>query len=386
MKRLLVSFLVAVLILPGCSWIRSWGDEEPNDPAPLVDFESTVKVGKVWSTQIGDGMGKRGLSMSPVFSSGVIFAADYKGRLTSIDADSGRKIWELKTDQPFAGGPGVDETRLYMGTIDGRVVAFDRNNGSELWNAQVSSEVLVPPAASDDIVVVRCIDGRVFGLDVNNGARVWIYDHSVPLLTMRGNTNLLVRGGLVYVGYDDGSVVTLRLDDGTLVWTQTIVSPEGRTELERLADVGQQMVIIASDLIVSSYKNRVASLAADSGRLLWFKDISSATGIQVDRTNLAVSESNGDLWLLDRRNGSTVWKQDALLNRGLTRPAFYGKFVVVGDKEGYIHWIDTESGNFSARIRAGKKGFAAAPLTVGTSLYVLTVKGDLVAYRAGAAL
>lgn len=386
MKRLLVSFLVAALILPGCSWIRSWGDEEPNDPAPLVDFETTVKVGKVWSTQIGDGMGKRGLSMSPVFSSGVIFAADYKGRLTSIDAESGRKIWELKTDQPFAGGPGVDETRLYMGTIDGRVVAFDRNNGSELWNAQVSSEVLVPPAASDDIVVVRCIDGRVFGLDVNNGARVWIYDHSVPLLTMRGNTNLLVRGGLVYVGYDDGSVVTLRLDDGTLVWTQTIVSPEGRTELERLADVGQQMVIIASDLIVSSYKNRVASLAADSGRLLWFKDISSATGIQVDRTNLAVSESNGDLWLLDRRNGSTVWKQDSLLNRGLTRPAFYGKFVVVGDKEGYIHWIDTESGNFVARNRAGKKGFAAAPLTVGTSLYVLTVKGDLVAYRAGAAL
>jgi outer membrane protein assembly factor BamB len=386
MKRLLVSFLVVALILPGCSWIRSWGDEEPNDPAPLVDFETTVKVGKVWSTQIGDGMGKRGLSMSPVFSSGVIFAADYKGRLTSIDADSGRKIWELKTDQPFAGGPGVDETRLYMGTIDGRVVAFDRNNGSELWNAQVSSEVLVPPAASDDIVVVRCIDGRVFGLDVNNGARVWIYDQSVPLLTMRGDTNLLVRGGLVYVGYDDGSVVTLRLDDGTLVWTQTIVSPEGRTELERLADVGQQMVIIASDLIVSSYKNRVASLAADSGRLLWFKDISSATGIQVDRTNLAVSDSNGDLWLLDRRNGSTVWKQDSLLNRGLTRPAFYGKFVVVGDKEGYIHWIDTESGNFAARIRAGKKGFAAAPLTVGTSLYVLTVKGDLVAYRAGAAL
>jgi outer membrane protein assembly factor BamB len=386
MKRLLVSFLVVALILPGCSWIRSWGDEEPNDPAPLVDFETTVKVGKVWSTQIGDGMGKRGLSMSPVFSSGVIFAADYKGRLTSIDADSGRKIWELKTDQPFAGGPGVDETRLYMGTIDGRVVAFDRNNGSELWNAQVSSEVLVPPAASDDIVVVRCIDGRVFGLDVNNGARVWIYDQSVPLLTMRGDTNLLVRGGLVYVGYDDGSVVTLRLDDGTLVWTQTIVSSEGRTELERLADVGQQMVIIASDLIVSSYKNRVASLAADSGRLLWFKDISSATGIQVDRTNLAVSDSNGDLWLLDRRNGSTVWKQDSLLNRGLTRPAFYGKFVVVGDKEGYIHWIDTESGNFAARIRAGKKGFAAAPLTVGTSLYVLTVKGDLVAYRAGAAL
>ena len=386
MKRLLLSLIAAALILPGCSWIRSWGDEEVGDPAPLVKFEQTIKVGKAWSTKIGDGMGKQGLNMGPVYSSGTLFAADYKGRLTSIDADSGRKNWELKTEQPFSGGPGVDESQLYMGTIDGRVVAFDRNSGNELWNAQVSSEVLAPPASEDGIVVVRCIDGRVFGLDEDNGARLWIYDHSVPLLTMRGNANLLVRAGYVYVGYDDGSVVTLRLDDGSLIWTQSIVSPEGRTELERLADIGQQMVIIASDLIVSSYKNRVTSLAADSGRLLWFKDISSATGIQVDRTNLAISESTGDLWLLDRRNGSTQWKQDQLLNRGLTRPAFYGNFVVVGDKEGYLHWIDSKSGEFVARVRAGKKGFAAAPLTVGTSLYVLTTKGNLVAYRAGAAL
>ena len=384
--RLLAICLAAALVLPGCSWIKSWGDEDPGDPAPLVDFEQSIKVGKVWSTSIGDGMGKQGLSMGPAYSSGTLFAADYEGRLASINAENGHKNWELKTEQPFSGGPGMDEAQLYMGTIDGRVVAFDRQNGNELWNAQVSSEVLVPPASSDGIVVVRCIDGRVFGLDVDNGARVWIYDHSVPLLTMRGNANLLVRGGLVYVGYDDGSIVTLRLDDGSLVWTQSIVSPEGRTELERLADIGQQMVIVASDLIVSSYKNRVASLAADSGRLLWFTDISSAQGLPVDRTKLAISESTGDLWLLDRRNGSTLWKQDQLLNRGLTRPAFYGNLVVVGDREGYLHWIDSDSGNFVARVRAGKKGFATAPLAVGTNLFVLTTKGQLVAYRAGAAL
>jgi outer membrane protein assembly factor BamB len=54
--------------------------------------------------------------------------------------------------------------------------------------------------------------------------------------------------------------------------------------------------------------------------------------------------------------------------------------------EGYLHWLDVESGAFVARIRAGKKGFAGAPVSVGTTLYVLTRKGDLVAYRAGAAI
>ena len=324
--------------------------------------------------------------MAPRYSSGVLYAADYKGRLVAVNAETGGKNWELKTEQPFSGGPGLDEDQVYMGTIDGRVIAYDRNGGTELWNAQVSSEVLIPPESADGIVVVRCIDGRVFGLDAINGRRIWIYDHSVPLLTLRGNADLLVRGATVFIGYDDGSVVSLKLADGSVLWNQTIVSPEGRTELERLADVGTQMVVVASDLIVSSYKNRVVSLAADSGRLLWFNEISSATGIQVDRTNLAVAEANGNLWMLDRRNGSTTWKIDRMSNRGLTRPAFYGNFVVVGDKEGYLHWIDTQIGSFVAREKVDSKGFAAAPFSVGTTLYVLTHGGKLIAYRAGAAL
>jgi len=385
-KRILIAFLISGLVLPGCSWIRSWGDDEAGDPAPLVEFEPSLKVKKIWSTNIGAGMGKKGLSMGPQYSSGALFAADHKGRLVSVDAESGRKNWELKTDQPFSGGPGLDEDHIYMGTIDGRVIAYDRAGGTELWNAQVSSEVLAAPGSADGVVVVRCIDGRVFGLDAVNGRRMWIYDHSVPLLTLRGNADLLLRAGIAFVGYDDGSVVSLRLDDGSVVWRQTIVSPEGRTELERLADVGQRMVIVASDLIVSSYKNRLVSLAADSGRLLWFKDIASATGVEVERTNLAISESNGNLWMLDRRNGSTIWKVDRMSNRGLTRPTFYGGYVVVGDKEGYLHWLDTDIGSFVARVREGKKGFAVAPFTVGTTLYVFTQKGDLTAYRAGAAL
>lgn len=386
MKRIFIALILALFALQGCSWIKSWGDDEPGDPAPLVEFEPSLKVKKIWSTGVGDGMGKKGLSMAPVYSSGSLFVADYEGRLAVVDAESGRKTWELKTKQPFSGGPGLDTEQLYMGTIDGRVIAYDRNNGQELWNAQVSSEVLSPPASADGIVVVRCIDGRVFGLDADNGRRLWIYDHSVPLLTLRGNADLLVRAGIAFVGYDDGSVTSLRVADGSVVWNQTIVSPEGRTELERLADIGQQMVIIASDLIVSSYKSRLVSLAADSGRMLWFKDIASASGVVVDRTNLAISEKNGNLWMLDRRNGSTIWKLDRMANRGLTRPAFYGNYVVVGDQEGYLHWLDTDIGSFVARERAGKKGFAAAPLVVGTTLYVLTQKGDLVAYRAGAAI
>ena len=387
MRKWFIPALAALLLLNGCSWIKSWGDkDDPNEPAKLVEFEPTLKVGKVWSTKVGDGLDKTGRQLRPAYQSGSIYAADHKGLLMAIDADSGNKLWEIKTKLPFTGGPGISDNLLLMGTENGEVFAFDASTGTQLWSATVTSEVLAAPAETDGIVVIRCIDGRIFGLDADTGQRIWIYDHSVPLLTLRGNAPTLLRAGVAFIGYDGGQVVALRTEDGTLMWEQTLVTSEGRTELERLSDIDGQLVFIASDLLVSSYKNRLASLAADSGRLLWFKDISSATGVSVSRINLTLSDKEGNLWLLDRRNGAESWKQDQLLRRGLTRPVFYGSFIVVGDQEGYLHWINISDGQFAAREKVGGKGFSGPPLVIGNTLYVMTKKGEITAFRAGAAL
>lgn len=387
MRQWFIPALAALLLLNGCSWIKSWGDDDdPEAPAKLVEFEPTLKVGKAWSADVGKGLDESGRQIRPAYSSGLIFAADYKGLLIALNAESGRKQWEIKTELPFTGGPGVSDNLLLMGTENGEVFAFEASSGTQLWSATVTSEVLAAPAEADGIVVVRCIDGRVFGLDADTGQRIWVYDHSVPLLTLRGNAPLLVRAGVVFVGYDGGQVVALTLEEGILMWEQTLVTTEGRTELERLSDIDGQLVFIASDLLVASYKNRLASLAADSGRLLWFKDISSATGVSVDRVNLTLSDKDGNVWLLDRRNGAESWKQDQLARRGLTRPVFYGNFIVVGDWEGYLHWINIDDGQFAAREKIGGDGFSGPPMVVGNTLYVMTNKGSLVAYRAGAAL
>jgi outer membrane protein assembly factor BamB len=387
-NRGLLSCLLAALVLQGCSWIKSWGDDdfEAGDPTPLTPISPSLAVNKAWSVKIGDGIGRKRTQLRPVLSGDSLFAADYKGLLVAVDAQGGRKRWEIKTELPFSGGPAVHNDVVYLGTEDGEVYTFNAATGAAGWSATVSSEVLAAPQVDEGIVVVRCIDGRVFGLDEDTGRRLWIYDHSVPLLTLRGNSEPLIRAGIVFLGYDGGEVVALRLDDGSPVWEQTVVSAEGRSELERLADIDGQLVYVASDLMVSSYKDRLASLAADSGRLLWFKDIASATGVVVDRVNLATSDREDHIWLLDRRNGSTTWKQDQLANRTLTRPAFIGNFVVVGDFEGYLHWLNVSDGQFAARVQVGGDGFVSAPLVDGNNIYVLTNGGVLSALRAGGTL
>ena len=62
----------------------------------------------------------------------------------------------------------------------------------------------------------------------------------------------------------------------------------------------------------------------------------------------------------------------------------YGKLdvhVVVGDFEGYVHWLDVNSGQLAARLRADNSAIVGAPLVVGDVVVVQTDDGVLIAFR-----
>jgi outer membrane protein assembly factor BamB len=385
-KRLLI--LLLAFSLSGCSfWDKLFGDDDsPEAPSELVEFTETLETKKVWSVSVGTDIGEAGLNLTPTFADGRVYASDRKGRITIVDSNDGDVLHRFSTDLDISSPPGVADGLILVGTLEGEVFAIDAENGDVRWRSPVSSEVLARPVLHDGVAVVRCGDGRVFGFDATNGQRLWVFDRSVPLLSLRGNGNPLARGGLIFIGYDGGEVVALRAKDGAVIWQQAVSTRDGRTELERLADIDGEMALIATDLYVVSFRSRLASVSVDSGRITWVKDVASATGVSVSRTRLAVSDAEDSIWLVDRRNAGTLWKLDTLARRSITRPAFYGNTIAVADAQGYLHWIDAESGEFVARDKVSGDGIIAAPLVVGTTLYVIDRGGDLSAYRAGAAI
>jgi outer membrane protein assembly factor BamB len=53
---------------------------------------------------------------------------------------------------------------------------------------------------------------------------------------------------------------------------------------------------------------------------------------------------------------------------------------VVGDLEGYLHWLDPLDGSFLARERVGSRRIDAPPLVVGNHVYAQTEDGTVAAY------
>jgi outer membrane protein assembly factor BamB len=376
--------LALALALVGCQTVGGWfrGDKTQEPPAELVDFESTVNVNQLWSTNAGAGLSRSRPNFRPHHDNGLIWVGDYRGRIVAVDAERGRVTRRFDSGLDLSAGPSVQDGVLLAGTFDGVLVAMDPENGSTRWRAQLSSEILSYPVLHDGVVVARSIDGRTFGFDVNDGSRLWVYDRGVPLLTLRGNSDPLTRAGRAYIGHDDGMVSALRVSDGSVLWEQRVSMTEGRTELDRLADIDGPMAIVGSELYVVTYRGRLASLALESGRILWVRDIASSSGLAVQRTQLAVTDQNDKVQVLDRRNGTTEWENNQMARRGLTRPEFVGDHLVTIDEDGYMHWINIRDGRFAARTRIGRNTPAEAPLVVGNVVYVLDEDGSLSAWRA----
>ena len=83
------------------------------------------------------------------------------------------------------------------------------------------------------------------------------------------------------------------------------------------------------------------------------------------------------MWAFDRRTGASLWRQDGLARRQLTRPVEFGDYVVVADFEGHVHWLSAEDGRFAARTRVGGAAVLAPPVANQTAVYILGGSGTL---------
>jgi outer membrane protein assembly factor BamB len=379
--RLLALALLASS-LAGCK-IFGGTDKKDNvdPPTELTKFDPVVRVDRVWSTSVGKGERKLGLRQVPAIGDGRVYTANLAGDVVAHGADNGRNVWRSETDLPLSAGPTLGEGTLVVGSLDGDVLALNPDTGVERWRATVSSEVVARPAIGRGIAVVRANDGRVFGFNITDGSRRWVYDRGLPSLTLRGNAAPVIAGDSVYLGYDSGEVIALRLDDGTQRWEQRIAEPEGRTELERMVDIDGELVATPGELYAASYKGQVVALDPGSGRQLWNRDLVVYTGLTLAGDHLLVTDRAGTVWALDRRSGAAVWRHDGLAHRWLTTPAAHGDYVVVGDLEGYLHWLRLDNGEIAARERPSRKPIRGTPQVVDGTLYALSTDGKLAVYR-----
>ncbi|CAJ0782699.1 Outer membrane protein assembly factor BamB [Ralstonia psammae] len=371
--RVAVLALAATAVLGGCSLFSS---KNKHEPAKLKEVQQVLAVRQVWSVSVG----KSGrYVMQPAVAGNNVYVSAAGGTVTALDGATGRTVWQGKADVDLTSGPGSDGTLTAVAGEKGAVIAFDEK-GAQKWKVAVNGEVLTAPLVGQGFVIVRTTDGRVLGLDPSNGERKWIYQRSPSALNLRSSLPMIFAGDNIVLGFAGGKLGALSASNGALRWEAAVSYPRGVSEIERLNDVTGAPSINGSQVCAASFQGRVACFDMSTGAPRWGRDFSSPTGVTQDDDGLFAADEKSVVYGFNAQNGADLWKNDALLWRDLGTPLAFGRAVIVGDSEGWLHFLSRDDGKFVARVKTDSSAIGAAPVVVGQTLVVQTRGGGVYGY------
>lgn len=382
-KRIAVGACVAAL--GGCAWWENtyiFSTAPKNRPAELSELKPTLSVKPLWHASVG----KAGrYFFSPALIGPDVVAAGGKGVVERLVLATGAVVWKTDLDVPLAAGVGSDGNISAVVTVTGDLIALD-TAGKPLWRVPTNAEILSAPAVGQGLVIVRSSDNRVIAYDAETGRRRWVYQRSTQSLVLRTNPGISMDGSLLFAGFPGGRLAALNVATGTLRWESSVAVPKGATELERVADVVGTPIVSGREVCSAAFQGRAGCFDVTTGNTIWSRDLSTATGIEIDGRFAFVTDDKANVQALTRSGGATIWKNDKLAYRRMTAPASVGRAIVVGDYKGFVHWLSREDGTLIARSTTDGSALLTAPraFSVGSAPAVLlqTTDGDLYAFVA----
>jgi len=373
--------LVAVLFISACA-----DDTNVDQPTELEPFYSKYFFDITWLNSTGKGAGDQYLFLYPLILKNIAVTTSRDGVLSIISLKTGDFEQEIELDATISAGVGGNEAVWLLATRDAYVIAIDAKTRSERWRTRVPTEVLSKPIIYQDTVIIRTIDGKILSLDLDSGKIRWQYQRAIPDLTLRGTSEPVIARDKIFVGLADGRLIAISPDSGEVVWDVALAIPAGRSEIQRLVDIDGDAQIYGRVLYAASFQGRIAAIDVDRGQFLWARDFSTHTGVVLDDKTVFSSDENGNVWALDRMNGATIWKQEKLAYRKLTRPTIIGDYLAVGDFEGYVHLLSRYDGHFVARFQLGQydnlgwdlaTGIIVPPIVFGKDRLVVITRGGI---------
>lgn len=375
MQARLVPLIVVVgLLSAGCAAIDAINPfAKASNVKPLTAFTPSVATRSLWTASAGKA---GGYTFAPAVVGDAVFVAGQDGTLRRLE--EGKTVWKISTGQALSAGVAANDRLVVVGTPKGDVMAYAAADGKALWQAKVSSEVLASPVIGDEGIAVRSGDNQVFLLDASDGGRKWLYQRAMPTLSIRGAGAPVFADRYLFVGFPGGRLVALSLQNGAPVWEGPVAQPKGATELDRVADVVAPPVVDGTQICAVAFQGRVACFdMGQGGALVWSREMSSASGLALDGRYLFVTDDKGAVHALDRLSGSSLWKQDKLLNRRVSGPTVRRGLVAVADGEGYVHFLSREDGSFVGRQKTDGTPVRSPVQVLGANFLVQTAGGDV---------
>ncbi|HEU0166037.1 MAG TPA: PQQ-binding-like beta-propeller repeat protein, partial [Thermomicrobiales bacterium] len=242
--------------------------DDSNISAATVDT-----LGVAWSFPIDVTSGSGAITSNPIVLGNTVYIEDMLSNIVAIDIDSGKQIWRTEFNTTSEGPNGIALGYGLAVSVLGdtsEVVALDAATGKLKWRTDLSSNIGegidMAPIVYDNTVYVSTVPGNsnafyrggqkgiFYALDISSGDVIWQWDTTVDNLW--GNARVNSGGGLWHPPSidDDGMLYLGVANPGP--WPGNSEFPNGSS---RPGD--------------NLYTNSVVKLDPSTGSVVWYVQI-----------------------------------------------------------------------------------------------------------------
>ena len=292
-------------------------DAWPNrNTAMLVGHVGLTGIGEHHSATVGDGNDfTRAHAPQPIVTQGMVIAMDAAGIISAHDAKKIDHVrWvsnaaeEEDVDDVLGGGLAVDGEVIFASTGYGRLVALDAKTGKKLWRVNIGAPVRGAPAAGQGVVVVITADDQTLAFDAQTGAARW---HHRGIRESAGyfsaTSPVMTEDGIVISAYSSGELFALRVESGSELWSDTLVSANRTNAAAIFSGIDADPVVQDGAVLAVSAGGVMQASDLTSGRPIWEQRVGSHMTPWPAGNAVYVLTADNELVALLKRDGSVRW-------------------------------------------------------------------------------
>jgi outer membrane protein assembly factor BamB len=352
----------------------------------------------VWTANIGKGSSSsRILTTPPVVADGKVFTKDAESTVSAFDEATGKALWSvtLKPEKArdadeFGGGLAWYGGRLFVTTGFAVVFSLNPATGEEFWHSSVSAPVRGAPLVFGDRVFSISIDNKLHAMAAVDGSDLWSFSGLSEVAGYVGGNSPAGASDYVVAPFSSGELVCLRLDNGRVVWNESLVGPN-RGELRafgNLADIRGRPVIDRGLVYAMGSAGQISAFDLLSGQRKWDRPIGGNQTPWAAGNFIYVVTSGADVAALSRDTGMVKWSTPLTQysDEKRTKPILWGGPVLAGDRlliggtTGELLAISPYNGEILGKVDMHGP-VRLAPVVSNQTIFVLTDNGELIVLR-----
>ena len=364
-------------LLPGFTpdFIKDYFINEVKPYGELPSYSKDVNIKILWQLNLSGEVENEYSFLNIYKYENEIYVPTNKKLISIISSETGEIIKSINTELNIFSGIVADSNLIYFGSKQDTVTAINHQDGQVLWQRVMSSEVMSISRSFNNLIYVMTNDSKITAIDISTGKFVWINSQIPSELSIRGSSTPIIYEDKLYVGFEDGKIVSYNALNGDIIWEVQIPAIKTETIIDRLNDIDGSVLVDDGVIYAVSYQGGLIAVDIYNGQILWKKEASSINSLASDSENIFFVNNDGILISLDKYTGKVKWKQNKFLKRLIGSPIILNNHIIVNDIENYLHIFKADSGSISGRIKL--KSPTQSMIKEYDSLYLLSKEFSL---------